>query len=168
MKMIKSCPAVQAKRLGAYWTTTIGSKTVLVFKSDSHLSQDTGKKIPNGNQSLPNADVWAQIIAEVQPKLVITTGTAGGIGAQCEVGDVVVSPVVRFDCTNWLLGQPFHDAVYRDAAPAAKYFATAKKLFKYNSAQLPMGQYPAANYHQRQPPGNLGVDYRLLWFRYLE
>ncbi len=33
------------------------------------------------------------------PKLVITTGTAGGIGKQFEVGDVIVSPIVRFDCT---------------------------------------------------------------------
>ena len=99
-KMSKGCPAVMAKRLGAYWTTTIGSKKVLIFKSDSHLSQDTNHAIPKGNATLPNADVWQQIITEVQPKLVITTGTAGGIGKQCEVGDVVVSPIVRFDCTN--------------------------------------------------------------------
>src|SRR6185312_9224865 len=39
-KMRKGCPALNAKRLGAYWTTTIGGKKVLIFKSDSHLSQD--------------------------------------------------------------------------------------------------------------------------------
>src|SRR6185437_7229714 len=31
-KMRKACPALEAKRLGAYWTTTIGSKSVVVFK----------------------------------------------------------------------------------------------------------------------------------------
>jgi hypothetical protein len=46
----------------------------------------------------PNIDASRQIIQEVQPKLVITTGTAGGIGKEFEVGDVIVSPIVRFDC----------------------------------------------------------------------
>src|SRR4029077_19236308 len=32
-KMRKGCPAIEAKRLGAYWTTTIGKKSVVVFKS---------------------------------------------------------------------------------------------------------------------------------------
>src|ERR671938_653343 len=91
-------PALQAKRLGAFWTTKIGKKSVLVFKSDSHMSQDGPK--------LPNIDVWTQIIKEVQPQLVITTGTAGGIGTQFEVGDVVVSPIVRFDCTSKFKKEP--------------------------------------------------------------
>ena len=95
--MSKGSPAVLAKRLGASWTTTIASKKVLIFKSDSHLSQDTDHAVPKGNATLPNADVWQQLITEVRPQLVITTGTAGGIGAQCEVGDVLVSQIVRFD-----------------------------------------------------------------------
>jgi nucleoside phosphorylase len=109
---------------------------VVVFKSDSHLSQDT-KTLPKNNGTLPNEDVWAQIISEVQPKLVITTGTAGGIGKQCEVGDVVVSPIVRFDCKKWLKSEPFHDTDYKDGAPRAKYLAQTKALFKANSGQLP-------------------------------
>ncbi len=136
-KMSKGSPAVQAKRLGAYWTTTIGGKKVVIFKSDSHLSQDTNKTIPKGNKSLPNADVWTQIISEVQPKLVITTGTAGGIGRQCEVGDVVVSPIVRFDCEKWLKSEPFAQQSYKDSGASTKYFAKAKSLFKANAGQLP-------------------------------
>ena len=135
-KLSKGSPAVQAKRLGAYWTTTIGGKKVVVFKSDSHLSQDT-RKLPAAGGTFPNQDVWLQIISEVKPKLVITTGTAGGIGPQCEVGDVIVSPIVRFDCLKWLKSEPFHDAPYRDGAPNPKYFAKAKALFKANAGQLP-------------------------------
>jgi Phosphorylase superfamily len=135
-KMRVGCPARNAKRLGSYWTTTIGGKKVVVFKSDSHLSQDTTKKSP-GTPTLPNYDVWKQIIEEVRPRLVITTGTAGGIGTDCEVGDVVVSPIVRFDATKWLKSAPYHDAVYRSQAPVTKYFPTAKKLFKPNEDQLP-------------------------------
>jgi len=128
-KMRRGCPALLAKRLGAYWTTQIGGKSVIVFKSDSHMSQDGPK--------LPNIDVWKQIVSEVQPKLVITTGTAGGIGKEFEVGDVIVSPIVRFDCTAKFKSEPFHDAHYSSVAPKTKYLATAKTLFKANAGQLP-------------------------------
>ncbi|HTC61341.1 MAG TPA: hypothetical protein VK709_00730 [Candidatus Saccharimonadales bacterium] len=135
-KMSGGCPAVEAKRLGAYWMTTINGKKVVIFKSDSHLSQDT-RKLPQQDGTLPNEDVWKQIIQEVNPGLVITTGTAGGIGKQCEVGDVIVSPIVRFDCKKWLKSEPYHDAHYEDSAPKSKYFPQAKRLFKANSGQLP-------------------------------
>jgi nucleoside phosphorylase len=128
-KMRPGCPALLAKRLGAYWTTQIGGKRVVVFKSDSHMSQD--------GPQLPNIDIWKQIIGEVQPKLVITTGTAGGIGTEFEVGDVVVSPIVRFDCVSKFKNEPFHDAHYSSVAPKDKYFSAAKKLFKANAGQLP-------------------------------
>jgi hypothetical protein len=135
-KMRKGCPAINAKRLGAYWTATIAGKKVVVFKSDSHLSQDT-KQLPAKNGTLPNEDVWAQIIEEVKPKLVITTGTAGGIGKEFEVGDVVVSPVVRFDCQRWLKAPPYVGAHYQASPPSTKFFGKAKQLFKANFKQLP-------------------------------
>src|SRR5882762_3730012 len=128
-KMRRGCPALQAKRLGAYWTTTIGAKSVVVFKSDSHMSQD--------GPQLPNIDVWRQIIQEVQPTLVITTGTAGGIGKEFEVGDVIVSPIVRFDCTAKFKKQPFAQAHYTSSAANAAHFGTARSLFKANAGQLP-------------------------------
>jgi nucleoside phosphorylase len=128
-RMRAGCPAQQLKRLGTYWTTKIDGKSVVVFKSDSHMSQD--------GPELPNIDLWRQIVLEVQPKLVITTGTAGGIGKQFEVGDVIVAPIVRFDCTAKFKKQPFHDAHYSTVAPNRKFFSTAKKLFKANAARLP-------------------------------
>ncbi|MDM0112654.1 hypothetical protein QTI66_10880 [Variovorax sp. J22R133] len=129
LKMRKGCPATQAKRLGAYWMTKIGKKSVVVFKSESHMSQD--------GPQLPNIDVWAQIINEVRPRLVITTGTAGGIGKQFEVGDVVVSPIVRFDCRQKFKGKPFRTDSYSSVAPSRAHMTTARKLFKANAAQLP-------------------------------
>lgn len=148
-KMRKGCPALNAKRLGTYWTATIGSKKIVVFKSDSHLSQDT-KAIPKGNDTLPNEDVWLQIIEEVKPTLVITTGTAGGIGKKCEVGDVVVSPIVRFDCLKWLKKQPYHDEAYTDDPAKTSKFSQVKKLFKANAAQLPKDN--------KRPPAIIRTD----------
>jgi Phosphorylase superfamily len=135
-KMRRGCPAVEAKRLGAYWTTAIGKKKVVVFKSDSHLSQDT-RTLPKQNETLPNQDVWKQIITEVRPRLVLTTGTGGGIGTDLEVGDVIVSPVVRFDSRKWLKRAPFADAHFSSRAVKATHFADARKLFKANADQLP-------------------------------
>lgn len=136
-KMRKGCPALKAGRLGAYWTTKIGKKSVVVFKSDSHLSQDTTKKAPKPGETLPNEDLWRQIIDEVRPSIIITTGTAGGIGKACEVGDVVVSPIVRFDCLKWLKKEPFAHGDFKSTVPNQKLFAKAKALFKANEAQLP-------------------------------
>ena len=128
-KMRAGCPALEAKRLGAFWTTSIGTKKVVVFKSDSHMSQD--------GPQLPNIDVWRQIITEVRPSLVITTGTSGGIGKQFEVGDVIVSPVLRFDCTGKFKKEPFAQAHYTTAAANTQNFAAALSLFKVNAGQLP-------------------------------
>lgn len=127
-------PAIDAKRLGAYWTTTIGTKKVIVFKSESHMSQDGPK--------LPNIDVWHQIISESKAKLVITTGTAGGIGKQFEVGDVIVSPLATFDCiakfkNTKIDGNLLNKQHFSSFAPPIKNFAKAKTLFKANSDQLP-------------------------------
>ena len=49
-RMRAGCPARQLKRLGTYWTTKIDGKSVVVFKSDSHMSQD--------GPELPNIDLW--------------------------------------------------------------------------------------------------------------
>jgi nucleoside phosphorylase len=128
-KMRKGCPAMEAKRLGTYWTTSVGRKSVIVFKSDSHMSQD--------GPQLPNIDVWRQIIAQAKPTLVITTGTAGGIGKEFEVGDVIVSSIVRFDCISKFKKERFALNHYSSAPANTKHFAVAKSLFKTNAAQLP-------------------------------
>jgi nucleoside phosphorylase len=125
----RGSPALEAGRLGAYWPTSIGGKSVIVFKSESHMSQDGPK--------LPNIEVWRQIIREVRPNLVITTGTGGGIGKQFEVGDVIVSPMVRFDCIKKFKGKSFAQADYKSIAAKKARFQLAKKLFKENSDQLP-------------------------------
>ena len=127
--MRRGCPALKAGRLGSYWRTTIGGKSTVVFKSDSHMSQDGPK--------LPNRQVWRQLIDEVQPRLVITTGTAGGIGADSQVGDVVVSPVVRFDCTSKFKAEPFAAANYSSVAADRANFGVASGLFAANAGQLP-------------------------------
>jgi len=128
-KMRRGAPALEAKCLGTYWTTSIGKKSVVVFKSNSHMSQD--------GPQLPNRDVWQQIIEEVRPALVLTTGTGGGISKQVEVGDVIASSIVRFDCLSKFKKEPFAQAHYSSVPAKTKYFRTAQSLFKTNAGQLP-------------------------------
>jgi nucleoside phosphorylase len=126
--MRAGCPARNAGRLGTYWTTKIGSQQVTLFKSDSHMSQDGPK--------LPNATVWEQIIKDCAPKWVITTGTGGGIGPEFEVGDVIVSRFVTFDCQRQfkrLNGDGFSSP----SDPPTQRFKKAGSLFDANAQFLP-------------------------------
>jgi hypothetical protein len=133
--MVPTSPARKAGRLGAYWTTKIGGKTVVVFKSESHMSQDTKNKPTPPDEKVPNLMVWKQIIEDVQPALVLTTGTGGGIGKQFEVGDVIVSPLVNFFCKKAF--KRLDNEHGSSVGPNTKNFAKAKSLFKANAQHLP-------------------------------
>ncbi|MFL5830906.1 MAG: hypothetical protein ACJ76X_13410 [Solirubrobacteraceae bacterium] len=126
--MVPGCPARNFRRLGTYWTTGVSDKRVTLFKSDSHMSQDGPK--------LPNARVWRQIIEDCRPKWVITTGTAGAIGADDEVGDVLVSRFVTFDCQRKFARLNGESFACPTNAPDAR-FADAKSLFSLNGKFLP-------------------------------
>jgi hypothetical protein len=126
----KGAPSLTSKRLGSYFLTSIAGKRVLCMKSELHLSQDGAK--------MPIAKLWAQIIAEAQPKLIITTGTAGGIGGGIELGDVVSAASVRFECLKTFKSQPFHNSIYPCSQLVYSSAAIAEQLFLANTAHLPV------------------------------
>jgi nucleoside phosphorylase len=126
-------PALHSDCLGVYYQCQIGTRSVVCMKSDLHLSQDGVK--------LPVRALWRQIIEETGAQLVITTGTAGGIGAPTLLGDVIVTKSVQFDCKKTFAKSPFAKASYNDGALAAastSRFALAdKSLLPANSGNLP-------------------------------
>lgn len=126
----KGAPASMNKRLGSYFMTSIGNKKVLCMKSELHMSQDGPK--------LPIAKLWKQIITETKCKLIITTGTAGGIGSGLELGDVVVASDVRFDCLRTFKNSEFHESVYKTSHLKHTSYAEAEKLFGANASHLPI------------------------------
>lgn len=85
-------PAKDAKRLGEYALVTVGTKRVILFHSQLHLSTD-------GNEP-PIVKLWQQIITQTRPSLIITTGTAGGIGMSESLGDVFICNSAKFNCTE--------------------------------------------------------------------
>lgn len=100
-------PAKESRCLGISWPTRIGNKTVLCFKSDLHLATD--------DDTAPIISLWKQIIAEVQPQLVITTGTAGGIGEATVLGDVFVVDSAKFNCTKVFRSESWAQQRYESA-----------------------------------------------------
>ena len=127
-------PSLESKRLGSYFPTTIVGKEVLCMKSELHLSQD--------GPDMPIAKLWQQIINEAQPKLIITTGTAGGIGSQVELGDVVTAQAVRFDCQKAFKSKPFHNSLYKPSKLNYASYPAAEKLFAANADHLPKSSRP--------------------------
>ena len=82
--------ALEQGLFGYLSAVQIGAETVVLYKTELHPKQ-------NGNQ-LPFIPVLQQLIGELTPALVISTGTAGAIGGTLNCGDVAVTTAARFHC----------------------------------------------------------------------
>jgi nucleoside phosphorylase len=124
-------PAKEAGRLGEYSLTEIGSKRVVCFHSQLHLATD--------GLEPPIVQLWEQIIPEVGPELVITTGTAGGIGLSTSLGDVFVVSTAKFNCTQGFKNKPWAQQRFVGPPPSAggTHLAEAQNaLLPVNAAHL--------------------------------
>jgi len=92
--------------MGLYMPCTIGSARVLLFKSGLHPAYD--------GPATPLRKLMIEITQTVQPKVMITTGTGGAIGADVLLGDVVVAAQTRFDCTKQFKKQALGAGVLPD------------------------------------------------------
>lgn len=130
-------PSLEEDRLGLWFTTRIAGKSVVCMKSELHFARDGGK--------IPLLKLWRQIIEESKPSLVITTGTAGAIGGELVLGDVVVSRKVRFDCRREFASSPFshREIVCPTDVPLGKVSYATSKLLGVTLDRLP---------HQKRHP----------------
>jgi hypothetical protein len=116
--------------LGLYFPCTIGDARVLLIKSGLHLDYD--------GPAIPVRRLVQHIAQVVAPKIFITTGTGGGIGANVALGDVVIAGAVRFDCKTQFAGESWADAVYTPSAlPAGALAAITPALTSVNAARIP-------------------------------
>jgi nucleoside phosphorylase len=121
--------------LGLYYTCTIGSAKVLLFKSGLHLAYD--------GPAIPLKKLVTEIAQTVKPKLLITTGTAGGIGKTTALGDIVMGPVVKFDCTTQFKAETWAKTSYHASALPAKALAKiTPALLTVNAGRLPDSPTP--------------------------
>jgi nucleoside phosphorylase len=104
-------PALASARLGSYFMTQVGDRMVLCFKSELHLNQD-GISTGEGTATLPVKDLFAQIIEEVHPSVVLSVGTGGGVSLEQSLGDVVVTRAARFRCQDEFRNEPWNNTTY--------------------------------------------------------
>ena len=136
-------PAIGNNRLGSYYLTKVGAKTVLVFKSELHLNQDGSSALAKGHE-LPLVRLTKQIISEVSPKYYISTGTAGGTQLNHSMGDVVVAVSGIFDCNdpNDFRTAPFNCQTFGNA-----WWIDAKLFGRAQQLMLPIVEPPIAPPH---------------------
>jgi len=127
----KGAPALLANRLGSWYPTKIGNKNVICFKSELHFARDGAK--------IPVQKLWLQLIAETQASIIITTGTAGGIGSAVQLGDVALTEKVRFDCNKTFKSEPFAQQQYlcEKVVPVTKVSLANSELMSVTTSFLP-------------------------------
>lgn len=124
----QGAPARSIGRLGSYYPTTIGGRSVVCVKSELHLNQDSISTGP-GTATLPVARFIRQMIDEVEPSLVITVGTAGATLASAELGDVMITRAARFRCAREFANEPFAGRTFRSPGRIrTKHLAAASAL----------------------------------------
>jgi hypothetical protein len=131
-------PSLLSNRLGSYFLTMIAGKKVLLFKSELHLNQD-GKAQPKkpGIATLSVKKLWKQLIKEVNPSLVITTGTAGATMPDHELGDVIVSTSAKFRLQMEFCNAPFNGKIFNSPfVVPTKFITVANQMIALNSSNL--------------------------------
>jgi hypothetical protein len=125
-------PAAKAERLGSWCLTQIADQKVICFKSELHLNQDGIKDFNGpGYASLPVAAMFRQVIGESKPSLVITTGTAGGVYDDDDLGDVAVTRGAKFRLQSEFKNAPFASEEYQsDWNPPTTYLGQAVDLMR--------------------------------------
>lgn len=118
------------RSLGLYFPCTIGDARVLLFKSGLHLAYD--------GPHTPVRKLMLEIAHAVKPKMLITTGTGGGIGAEVALGDVVVAALARFDCMTQFRTQRWATRSFTASPlPAGAMAAIAPDLMRINASRIP-------------------------------
>ncbi len=144
----KSAPCMFHRELGYWFPTRIGQLSVLCFKSSLHLNQDGN----DGTGMLPVKDLFLQIIDEVKPKVVITTGTAGSVFANFQLGDVVLTRAARFRLNDEFKDAPFNHHGYTSewTIPTRRLEEATQLMAQFapDLAEPPIGG-PTVNYHSQ-------------------
>ena len=114
---------------------TIGDVEVLAVKSELHLATD--------GISAPIVALWQQMVNEARPKLVISTGTAGGIGAATQLGDVFAVTNAKFNCTEEFKDKPWAQQLFTGPGiQGGGHGASFDALVAPNAGRLRPGGHP--------------------------
>lgn len=101
-----TAPSLTHKAWGRFCRVKLpgNDKTVLLFKSDMHISTD--------GQGLPLRSLVQNIIDDSQPALLLTIGTAGGSRNEDFLGTTNITNAGRFDLSGDLAGYDFNHKTF--------------------------------------------------------
>jgi Phosphorylase superfamily len=123
--------------LGLYFPCTIGKSKVLLLKSGLHPDYDTKHDDQNPPAVIPMNKMVTELVQTVKPKILITTGTGGGIGSDVKLGDVVIAGQARFDCTQQFAKEKWAKASYKTSPlPAKALSLMTPALLGVNAAKV--------------------------------
>jgi hypothetical protein len=122
----------------------IGATNVVLFKSELHPKQ-------NGDK-LPFVPVIQQLVTELQPSLVLSTGTAGAIGSHVQCGDVVITTAARFHVQDTYPTYPQINALSTSDGQLTNTVALNTTYLNYAAANLTQLSLPGLTscYNQLQ------------------
>jgi len=109
---------------------SVAGKSVVLYKSELHPKQD--------GVDLPFVPVIQQLVGELAPGLVVTTGTAGAIGSRLDCGDVTICSASRFHCEKQYPRYPVIDRLTRSGTVLASARAPRfdRQWVQYAAAHL--------------------------------
>jgi hypothetical protein len=120
--------ALEQGIFGYLYAMKIGAKNVVLYKTELHPKQ-------NGPQ-LPFVPVLQQLIAELSPRLVISTGTAGGIGPKIQCGDVAIMEKARFHLRGQYPKDPQINTLSASGTPLADTVTFDPEYVNYAAEKL--------------------------------
>ncbi len=113
---------------GYLYAMKIGSQNVVLYKTELHPKA-------NGTK-LPFVPVIAQLVGELKPKLVISTGTAGAIGSHLNCGDVAITSRARFRCRSHYPSYPAINTMSQNNTELTNDVQVNDEYINYASANL--------------------------------
>jgi len=115
--------ALKAGILGYLFPMTIGNVRLLLYKTELH-PKNNGKEIP----FIP---VIKQLVGELKPKLLISTGTAGAIGSHIQCGDVAITDSARLHLQETYAAFPTLDTLSQNKTELKNAVTVNDKYIKY-------------------------------------
>jgi hypothetical protein len=127
--------ALEHNFFGYLSAVTVGGLNVAIYKTELH---------PKANgPALTFVAVIQQLVSELAPSLVLTTGTAGGTGSVLNCGDVVVASDARFFVTTKYPAYPQIDALSKSKKAISNTVAVNAKSLAFANANLTKLTLPA-------------------------
>jgi hypothetical protein len=106
----------------------IGGKRVVLYKSELHPKQD--------GTGLPFIPVMQQLIKELAPTYVVTTGTAGAIGSRIRCGDVTICKGAVLHVQKTYPKFPDIDTLSQDDTPLTNEVTLDPQYVQYAAAHF--------------------------------